>query len=244
MAMIRRVFLAAAFVLLAGHAAKAQEWQFALTPYAWLAGMSGKVKNGAAAGSRFDVGFGKIFDHLSYPPLMLALEGSNGRFGFFADVMVLSLKSDIETRDILFNDGDIKATSIEASLNGFNRALDMPAFKVDTAAGFRMWHMSNKIKLNPGILDGRSEKSTYTFVDPILTLRTNIVFAPGWSITLLGDIGGFGLSSDLTWQALGTINYQAASWIELRLGYRHLAIDRKKIDVDFSGPILGGTVRF
>jgi hypothetical protein len=237
--------LAATIPLLGwSQAARAQEWQFALTPYAWLAGMSGKVKAGAASGSRFDVSFGEIFDHLSFPPLMLAGEARNGRFGITADVMFMVLKSDLETRNVLFNDGSVKMSSVTASLGGYYRVLDLPAASLDAGAGARLWHFSNKVKLNPGLLAGRKETFEQTFVDPILSLRAGLRLAEGWSVTVLGDIGGFGVSSDLTWQILGTVNYQATSWMELRLGYRHMAVDRKKVDFDLTGPILGATFRF
>jgi hypothetical protein len=237
--------LAATIPLLGwSQAARAQEWQFALTPYAWLAGMSGKVKGGPAGGPRFDVSFGEIFDHLSFPPLMLAGEARYGRFGITADIMFMVLKSDLETRNILFNDGSVKMTSLTASLGGYYRAVDLPSVSLDAGAGVRLWHMSTKVKLNPGLLAGRSDTIEQTFADPVFSLRAGLRLAEGWSVTVLGDIGGFGVSSDLTWQVLGTVNYQAANWIELRLGYRHLAVDRKRIDFDLSGPILGATFRF
>jgi hypothetical protein len=243
--MLKRLCVGLAMsALLAGQAAKAQEWQFAVTPYAWLAGMSGKVKNGAAAGSKFDVSFGEIFDHLSFPPLMLAGEARYGRLGITADVMFMVLKSDLETRNILFNDGSVKMSSVTASFGGNYRVLELSAVSLDVGAGARLWHFSNEVKLNPGILAGRKETFDQTFIDPILSLRADLRLAEGWSVTALGDLGGFGLSSDLTWQVLGTVNYQATRWMELRLGYRHMAVDRKKVDFDLSGPILGATFRF
>ncbi len=237
--------LAAAFVVSPPPArAQGQDWQFGLTVYGWLAGMSGTIKTGRASGSDFDVSFSDILDSLDTFPVMLSGEARYGRFGIVTDFIYLATKADIDTRGVLFNGGEVKLTSLEWSVAGYYRLFDEKTFKLDGGAGFRLWDLSTEITLNPGLLPGASEKVDETFVDPILALRANIALSDTWSVSLLGDIGGFGVSSDFTWQALGTINYRAANWVDLRLGYRYLALERDAIDVDLYGPIAGATFRF
>ena len=225
--------------------ARAQgSWQFALTPYVWFAAMSGTIKNGPASGAEFDVPFREIFKSLALPPVMLAGEARNGRFGVTADLLYLKLKSDLHTPGPLFGNGELTMSTLEFTMTGLYRLVDMAEFKLDAGAGFRLWRVTNKIKLHPGILAGTSDSSSETFVDPLLAMRALIGLPDGWSISLVGDVGGFGVSSDLTWQAMGTLNYQVVSWAQLRLGWRYIAVDRKKIDVELSGPIIGATARF
>ena len=61
-------------------------------------------------------------------------------------------------------------------------------------------------------------------------------------------VGGFGVASDLTWQLVGTLEYQFSDWFAARAGYRHLKVDYEDggfvWDVDLSGPIVGATFRF
>ena len=56
--------------------------------------------------------------------------------------------------------------------------------------------------------------------------------------------GGF----SVTWQAVGTLNYQVADQVYLSAGYRHMSFDYRKdgmiLDVDMTGPLFGATFRF
>ena len=69
---------------------------------------------------------------------------------------------------------------------------------------------------------------------------------------LYGDIGGFGVGSDFTWQALGVIDYWPWENVGLSVGYRGLEYrfdddtGTKKFDVDLllHGPIFGLSFRW
>jgi hypothetical protein len=69
-----------------------------------------------------------------------------------------------------------------------------------------------------------------------------------WSALGYFDIGGFGLGSDLTWQALLAANYQATENLFLSIGWRHLSIDYSDrgtvLEDTMSGPVIGATWRF
>ncbi|WP_133774271.1 hypothetical protein [Enterovirga rhinocerotis] len=69
-----------------------------------------------------------------------------------------------------------------------------------------------------------------------------------WSVTLIGDIGGFDAGSRLTWQGFGSVNYDVnENWV-VRAGYRALHVDYRKgnflYDTTMHGPILATTYRF
>ncbi len=237
---------ALALLLAVPGGARAQEWQFGASSYLWLAGMSGKLKAGPASGAEFDVSFGEIFKNLTFlpPPVMLSAEARNGRFAIVTDFIFMKVEQDLDTRGVLFGGGDVSMSSLEWSVAGYYRLLDGERAKIDLGGGFRLWNIRTKAKLDPGQLPGRTATLDELFVDPILSVRALFPFAQGWSATVAGDIGGFGISSKLTWQALGTVNYQVTSWSELRLGYRYLAVDRSKIDMALHGPIVGASFRF
>jgi len=62
------------------------------------------------------------------------------------------------------------------------------------------------------------------------------------------NIGGFGVSSDLTWQAQGGVEWNITRWLYLRASYRHLVTefdeDEFEFDVEQSGPQLELGLRF
>ena len=63
-------------------------------------------------------------------------------------------------------------------------------------------------------------------------------------LTLAGstDIGGFGIGSDVAWEARGQLAYRLGAHTALALGYRHLAFEYEEggasIDVALTGPFL------
>ena len=58
-----------------------------------------------------------------------------------------------------------------------------------------------------------------------------------------GDVGGFGVSSDIVWQALGLVGYNFTDSTIGYFGYRHAAVDYQNggfiYDAATSGPIFG-----
>jgi hypothetical protein len=220
-------------------------WEFAFTPYLWASGIKAKVSPPGTVGSHnLDVKFSDIMKNLDGLPIIGAGEIRKGRFGFVTDLMYLPISSRVDTRNLLFNDGKSEMSTLMIGAVGFYRVADGPDIKADVGAGFRLWSISSKTTLNAGLLPASSTKFDKTFVDPILAVRASLFLSERWSVTGYFDMGGFDVSSSkLTWQLMGTVNYRAADWVDLRLGWRHLAVERSKITVDLTGPIIGATFR-
>jgi hypothetical protein len=71
-----------------------------------------------------------------------------------------------------------------------------------------------------------------SWVDPIVGLRLRHKFAADHELVLSGDVGGFGLGSEFSWQALGAYRWTFArtssvAWSGL-LGYRALYVNYSK----------------
>ncbi len=144
---------------------------------------------------------------------------------------------------------------------------------VDLLAGGRYWHqeldlsvdVSASATLNGplGILDlTRSGTRVFArsgsvdWVDPFIGARVRYDVDKGQSLTMRGDIGGFGAGSDFTWQALAAYNWQMCLTdtyeIDAYLGYRALSVDysegsgnrKYEYDVIQHGPVMGLTTRF
>lgn len=57
--------------------------------------------------------------------------------------------------------------------------------------------------------------------------------------TLLADIGGFGVGSDLTWEFMPALSYRFSDAVSLALGYRWLDIDFDDSDFEFDAAQFG-----
>jgi hypothetical protein len=94
------------------------------------------------------------------------------------------------------------------------------------------------------------------WVDPLVGLRLRHQLAPGQELVLRGDIGGFDVGSQFTWNVLAAYSWRigthhGATYSGI-LGYRALGVDyeqgsgvnRFEYDVTQHGPIVGLAVSF
>jgi hypothetical protein len=89
-----------------------------------------------------------------------------------------------------------------------------------------------------------------TFIDPVVGSISTFQLTERIAVTVYGDIGGFGVSSDLTWQVYGSVGYLFSESVSIDAGYRRLkwVVDELESDVlrdlQASGPVIGLTWRF
>lgn len=144
--------------------------------------------------------------------------------------------------------GTLEQTSI--TLAAGYRALATPDATVDVLAGLRHWNIRSTAALAVPAPPpfNQTVSRTVSFTDPILAARLNLRIAPGWSAILYGDVGGFGVGSELTAQIVATVNYQVSEHVYVSAGYRHLHVDYRRggtrVDMNMGGPLLGVTWRF
>lgn len=64
-----------------------------------------------------------------------------------------------------------------------------------------------------------------SWVDPFIGARAYYHFTDRFYGIAKADIGGFGISSDLTWQAYAAFGYHLSKRTSLELGYKYMAVD-------------------
>ena len=93
-----------------------------------------------------------------------------------------------------------------------------------------------------------ARSGTLEWVDPFVGFRVRHELAPGSELQFLGDIGGFGVGSDLTWQLFAGYGFDFwQSNLHGVIGYRALAVDytndsranRNNLDLILHGPVVG-----
>lgn len=253
--------LPASLLVTAAYAASARaeeanpdRWTFALTPYFWAAGVKGDITvpsrrhPSGAVDASVDAKFLDILSNLGGVPFMGMAEANYGRFSLLGDILYLKVETDADTKGPAFGSSEARLTNTIGSMIGTYRAIDLPEQSLDVGGGLRVWSMSTKLSLSPGVLAGGSASKTTTWVDPVLAGRYRVRLSDQFSLSLYGDIGGFGVGSEFAWQALATVDYAVTPAIDLRFGYRYLAFeyeaDRAKFDLGFHGPFLAATFKF
>lgn len=66
---------------------------------------------------------------------------------------------------------------------------------------------------------------TKDWVDPFIGVRGYYNFTNDFYAVAKADIGGFGISSDLTWQVYAALGYRLSKSTTLELGYKYMAVD-------------------
>jgi len=93
------------------------------------------------------------------------------------------------------------------------------------------------------------------WVDPVVGARLRHQMISGAELTLYGDVGGFGVGSDFSWQAVATYAFDVNCFgtpLRTVVGYRALAVDysengrfgRNNLDFVQHGPVMGVSFRW
>lgn len=94
---------------------------------------------------------------------------------------------------------------------------------------------------------GRSASRSEAWVDPIVGMRVNLPLSRAVDLTMLADVGGFGIASDITVQAWPTFGLRLSDSIRAKVGYRLIVtryatgsgLEQFEYDVLTHGPTVG-----
>ncbi|HEY7658101.1 MAG TPA: hypothetical protein VH881_14635 [Burkholderiales bacterium] len=238
-------------------AAPGSGWTFDFTPYIWGVAMSGDVQGRTLPTISIDMSFSDILDNLD-SGLLGAFEARKGRWGLLFDAIYMKLEgSGTASRT---GPGPIGATATaNADLEVAQTMLAAAvAYRVvegraplDVIGGLRYAKIEADATINgsffaqAGSVARSAEKN---WVDPCIGVRFLQPVAEHWTLVSYLDIGGFGVGSDFTWQALVGANYEHSKTFAAKFGYRYLGVDYDKdgfvYDMGNSGLYLGLGIRF
>jgi hypothetical protein len=194
--------------------AGSQRWSVELTPYLWAAGLDGDAA-ASGAGSEIDTDY-RFFslENLDFT-LGTAAEVRKGRWGMLFDAMYVDFSDAFERSpgsEVEISGGFVEAAGALAAANG--RPLEL-------LFGVRYVALKTTVDVAPvPRADARK-----TWLDPLVGLRYAHAFNDRWSVTLRGDIGGFGVSSELATNVAATFGWRVGDRLTLRGGYRVLQMD-------------------
>ncbi len=195
-----------------------KDWQNNVFVYGLATAISGDARFGPLE-SPVDISFSDILDNLE-GGFMGRYRGSNERFSVVADFIYLNLGNDKDSG--LVRRGDLEQLVVE--ITGAYRF--SPIF--EALFGVRITDLSTSIRLERPISGSELELGgSDTFYDPIFGARlsTSLDENQKWWLQAHGDIGGFGVGMDFTWQVMANVGWKPAQWISIWGGYRALGQD-------------------
>jgi hypothetical protein len=253
---ITSAVLLAAFPVMAGTTAPSLDntqlvtttdsgWRVSSSMYGWFTRLDGNMKfHGTTV--PVDVPFNKIFDNLKFT-FMGLVEVGKGKWSFMADLFYARLEPSVSTQ---LADFDSQIEQFIGNFAVFYRIVENPESRIDTYAGARVNWMETDVAIQGKGPFGKSssESGDKTWVDPIIGVRCHHDFNDKLFIRALGDVGGFSISSDITWQAMVSLGYRVTDHASVGLGYRALGTDYTSgsttYDVVSHGLLLGLEYKF
>lgn len=231
-----RMMVALAVLAMAGLAQAAEEgWSFKVTPYLWALGVDGDIGVGAAT-AEVDVDFVDAVKDLQFGG-MLSAEADYGRWAILGDAAYLNLETDEDTRVGEF-EVDLKQWLVQGAMA--YSVMKTETTVLDLGVGGR--YMALDTTLNTP-RDTADREASEGWIDPILVARLRQQFTEKFYGVLYGDIGGFGVESDLTWHVTAAAGYSLTDSISMLAGYRYLDYDYEEdafqLDLAEHGIVIG-----
>jgi len=202
----------------------ASDWEFRLGLPGWISGIEGDVGVFGAV-SAIDVPFDDIVSNLD----MVAaanFEARKGRWGLLTGLAYMELSGAAGTPGPLINNVTLEMSQLMIDAAVSYALVDGASCRVELLGGARY----NPIDLGLNITSplpvlNRDISGDKGWVDPYVGFLTRAKLAEPLTLVLKGDIGGFGVSSDITWQAYAGLEYQISKHMYAGLGYRALGVD-------------------
>lgn len=221
-------------------------WWFRAAPYGWLTAIEGDVGFGRLT-APVDISLSDTLDNLDMAA-MGVLEAGYGRWSLGVDLVYGKSSEDFAAGGRLFDSFRFELKQWIISPTIAYRVIETNRYRMDVFAGARI--MVLEADLTGRFVGGGQETrgTSTSWADPIIGIRGQADFAERWFFRYNGDIGGFGVSSDLTWQAFAGIGYRVSDSVAIAAGYRGIGMDYSEgsffLDTVTHGPVLGVEIRF
>jgi len=219
-----------------------EAWRFEVAPYFMAASMAGDIGIGGFQ-TEASISFKNILDNLDFGAMGYASAGK-GDWSLMLDAIYMKLKKSGDLGPFPVT-GELEQTVVEGMV-----AYRVPTeANVNVYAGVRYYDVSFKASVN----DTTRRERSQSWADPIVGVRARWDFGPkptGWSILFVGDVGGFGIGSKISYQVFPAGGYRFSRVVSAFLGYRYIYVDYQNEDDQFlydmgtGGPLLGVAFSF
>jgi len=202
-----------------------KKWNFLAEPYIMFPYMDGETGIGESLLLPVDATAGDIFSKLKMGA-MLNLEAKTAKWAITSDLVYMKLNQEVTT-GILLHSGSVTAKQFIWEGAGLYRLTSF----LEVGAGGRVNYIQTSVDGRVNVIPAGTEEISgchhKTWFDPIIIVRMATDIKDKWLFQFRGDVGGFGVGSDLTWQLQGYAGYRFTKVFQLTAGYRILSTDYK-----------------
>jgi hypothetical protein len=221
------------------------EWTYLVEPYLLFPNMSGTVGLADLPEVAIDADTNEIFGHLKMGAMLYA-EASNDFWAIGSDLIYMELAQGVKPGSTYIS-GELTAKQFAWEVSGLRKVNPWLEFGI----GGILNSVNSGVDIQTDLLGSgvhKTKEITKTWFDPMLITRIKSKTGDKFVYQFRGEIGGFGIGSDLAWQMQAVAGYQFSKLFSITGGYRIISLDYETgngqdyfhYNIDTSGP----TVRF
>jgi hypothetical protein len=222
-------------------------WWLTITPYGWVTATDGDM-GVAGRVAPVDISFKDTLEDLELA-FMVAAEAGYDRWVFGIDGIYGAFSSGaaLPVAAAPFTDATVDFDQFFGRVHAGYQVISEDNAKLTAFVGARYSYLSTDIAFT-GAAPTINVDGSESWIDPVIGMHGSWEINDRWFIHAGGDIGGFGVNSDLIWQANAAIGYRFSENVSALVGYRGLGVDYSDggflVDTVAHGPAIGMTFRF
>ena len=212
---------------------------FEITPYLWAASIEGTIASDGEESPPIDSEYSFFsLDNLD-GVFSTTFTARKNQWGFLFDFLYVAFEDTFLEATPLQTTPRLEGTIIEFAGAYAPTSID----HLEVIAGLR----NQDITVSLALLD-RKPGTTANWTDPFVGVIYNRPLKGKFHMGLRGDLGGFGVESDMAVNAQAMIGYQISNTFSVKFAYRYLKVkfdDRDLLyDISLNGLQLGLGIRF
>lgn len=222
------------------------EWSYFVEPYLLLPNMTGTVGLASLPEATVDADTNEIFGNLKMGAMLYA-EASTDKWAIGSDIIYMNLAQGVKPGSEYLS-GELSAKQFAWEVSGLRKVTPW----LELGVGGILNSINSGVDVKRNLLGGgtksESKSLSKTWFDPMLIARIKSKTGEKFIYQFRGEIGGFGIGSDLAWQMQAVAGYQFSKLFSVTGGYRIISLDYETgsgqdyfhYNIDTAGP----TVRF
>ena len=216
-----------------------QSIQYEITPYLWVASINGTIAASGNEGPPIDSDYNFFsLDNLD-GVASATFTARDQQWGFLFDFLY------VDFQDTLGEGTVLQATPrLSGRILEFAGTYKLSAVNdLEVIAGLRQQDIDAQISIS-----NRTPQASVDWIDPFVGVVYMPALTDKWYLSLRGDVGGFGIESDVAVNAEAMLRYQFGDTFSLKFGYRYLKVDFEDsslvYDISLDGILFGLGIRF
>lgn len=209
------------------HTAFAQEsapkqWHYLGDLYMMFPNMKGDIGVANLPEVEVDADEADVLGNLKFGG-MFYLEATNDNWAISSDFIYMKLNQDLaNTR--LIESGSVTMEELAWEVDGLKHFSPW----LELGLGGRLVSLSTGINATGTREEVHNGSASKTWYDPVVVMRTQGTIKDKWLLQFRGDVGGFGVGSDFSWQMQANAGYRFSKLFQTTIGYRYIGIDYDK----------------